>query len=149
MWKILELKYSSEKQAKSFLNSFKEKVQKYKLYCLNNKEKNYITKLLDTVEQQKLLRIYLNLHAQEDLRIKNGMIDIQYSYPINASLTLFEKFIDKLDNKFIPEVATNVSVNFPALYDAAKSLASMLYGRIARNSSLFFALLIFSNKYRK
>mgnify|MGYP000470819933 CR=1 FL=1 len=34
----------------------------------------------------------------------------------------------------------NVSVNFPALYDAAKSLASMLYGRIARNSSLFFAL---------
>jgi hypothetical protein len=34
----------------------------------------------------------------------------------------------------------SVSVNFPALYDAAKSLASMLYGRIARNSSLFFAL---------
>jgi len=33
-----------------------------------------------------------------------------------------------------------VSVNFPALYDSAKSLASMLYGRIARNSSLFLAL---------
>ena len=37
-------------------------------------------------------------------------------------------------------VASEVSVNFPALYDSAKSLASMLYGRIARNSSLFFAL---------
>jgi hypothetical protein len=33
-----------------------------------------------------------------------------------------------------------VSVNFPALYDSAKSLASMLYGRIARNSSSFLAL---------
>ena len=33
-----------------------------------------------------------------------------------------------------------VCVNFPALYDSAKSLASMLYGRIARNSSSFLAL---------
>ena len=38
------------------------------------------------------------------------------------------------------ENVKTVSVNFPAVYDAAKSLASMLYGRIARNSSLFFAL---------
>ena len=47
------------------------------------------------------------------------------------------------------ELRKFVSVNFSALYDAAKSLASMLYGRIARNSPLFFALRIFSNKYRK
>ena len=38
------------------------------------------------------------------------------------------------------DIKSNVSVNFPALYDSAKSLASMLYGRIARNSSLFCAL---------
>jgi len=37
-------------------------------------------------------------------------------------------------------IIISVSVNFPALYDSAKSLASMLYGRIARNSSLFCAL---------
>ena len=111
MWEILELKYSSGEQAKSFLESFKEKVQEYKLYCKDNKKRDYITELLDTVEQQKLCRIYLNLHAQEDLRIKNGMIDIQYSYPINVALTLFEKCIDKLDNKYIPNVTTNLKKN--------------------------------------
>ncbi len=34
MWKILELKYSSGEQAKSFLDSFQNKVQEYKLYCI-------------------------------------------------------------------------------------------------------------------
>ncbi len=54
------------------------------------------------------MQTYLNLHAQEDLRIKNGMIDIQYSYPIIGALKLFEKFIDELDNEYIPDVTTNL-----------------------------------------
>jgi len=56
-----------------------------------------------------------------------------------------EKLIGKRSGKYYERTNiiagyVKVSVKFPAGYDLTKSLVSMLYGRIARNSFSFLAL---------
>ena len=67
--------------------------------------------------------------------IKDTMLSgLACMYFQSDSLLEFQRTMERREQR------NNVSVNFPALYDAAKSLAPRLYGRIARNSSLFLTL---------